>query len=154
MTATDSGHTDVNAGPIDVVVLKFQKTTFSGEIAPALRDLVERDLIRIIDLLFVYKDEDGNVGTIELAGLGPDLDPAFIGMTGQFEGGLLDSEDADEVAPNIDPGSSVALLAVENRWLIPFINAVSRAGGEVVDQARVPATVVSEIRSELPGGGA
>lgn len=150
MTTTDAGQ-NVEAGPIDVVVLKFPRTTFTGEIAPALRDLVERDVIRIIDLLFVHKDEDGNVGTIELAGLGPDLDPAFVGISGQFEGGLLDSDDAEEVAPNLEPGSSVALLAVENRWLIPFINAVRNNGGEVVDQARVPFDVVAQVRAE--GGG-
>jgi len=134
------------SGPIDVVILRFPGNQFKGEIAPALRDLVVRDLIRVIDLIFVYKDTDGSVGVVELAGLGPDLEPAFVGIAGQLEGGLLDSEDGDEVAADLEPGTSAAVLAVENRWLIPFIDAVRRADGELVEQVRVPAETVAEAR--------
>ncbi|MGC5166217.1 DUF6325 family protein [Luteimicrobium sp. DT211] len=134
------------AGPIDVVVLKFPGNRFKGEIGPALRDLVVRDLVRIVDLIFVYKDADGSVGVVELAGLGPDLEPSFVGISGQLEGGMLDAEDAEEIAPTLEPGTSAAVLAVENRWLIPFIAAVRRADGELVDQARVPSEVVAEFR--------
>ncbi|HEY9293533.1 MAG TPA: DUF6325 family protein [Microlunatus sp.] len=143
-------------GPIDVVVLNFPGNQFKGEIVPALRDLVVRDLIRVIDLLLVYKDEDGSVGTITLEGLGPDLRPSFMEISGQLSGGMLDSEDAEEVAPGLEPGNSAAVLVVENRWLIPFVTAVADAGGEVVDQARVPATVVDaqEARQGVGTGGA
>jgi hypothetical protein len=135
------------SGPIDVVVLRFPGNRFRGEIGPALRDLVVQDLIRVIDLIFVYKDDDGSTGVVELAGLGSDLEPSFVGIAGQLEGGLLDAEDADEIAPTLDPGTSAAVLAVENRWLVPFIEAVRRAGGELVDQARVPSEVVDEVRA-------
>jgi len=136
----------INTGPVDVLVLKFPGNKFNGKILPALKDLVVRDVIRVLDLLFVYKDSDGVVGTIELAGLGPDLEPEFVGITGQFPGGLLDSEDAEEVAPELEPDTSIALLAVENRWAIPFIDAVRGSDGEVLDQARVPADVVAAVR--------
>jgi hypothetical protein len=135
------------SGPIDVVVLKFPGNRFRGEIGPALRDLVVRDLVRVIDLIFVYKDAGGDVGVAELSGLGPDLEPTFVGIAGQLEGGLLDAEDADEVAPLLEPNTSAAVLAVENRWLVPFVEAVRRADGELVDQARVPSEVVDEVRA-------
>lgn len=136
-----------NSGPVDVVLLKFPGNHFKGEVLPVLRDLVVKDIIRIIDLLLVFKDENSRVTTVELAGLGADLEPVFVGISGQFEGGLLDASDADEVAPDLEPNSSMAILAVENRWLIPFIGAVVNAGGEVVDQARVPFNVVDEVKN-------
>lgn len=137
------------SGPIDIIALEFPGNQFRGEIAPALRDLVVRELVRVIDLLFVFKDTDGTVGSIELAGLGAELEPAFVDIDGQLGGGLLDKEDVDEVAQRIPEGSSVAIVAVENLWAIPFIEAVRHAGGDVVDQARVPSAVVAATRTEI-----
>jgi hypothetical protein len=148
----DSALTD--SGPVDVLVLRFTGNNFTGEIAAAIRELVSRDLVRIIDLLFVTKDSDGTVGVVELAGLGADLEPAFVGIAGQFEGGLLDAEDAEEVHPGLEPDTSAAVLAVEHRWAIPFVNAVRNAGGEVVDQARIPYDVVAAVRQEMAAAGA
>jgi hypothetical protein len=135
-----------DAGPVDVILLGFPGNQFNGGIAPALRDLVVRGLVRVVDLLFVTKDEDGTVGSIELAGLGADLEPAFLDLDGQLGGGLLDAEDVEEVASGLEPGNSVAVIAVENLWAIPFVNAVRASGGEVIDQARVPSDVVSAVR--------
>jgi hypothetical protein len=142
MAATESG-------PVDIIALEFPGNQFKGELAPAMRDLVEKGLIRIIDLLFVFKDDDGTVGSIELAGLGKELEPLFIDVDGQLGGGLLDAEDVEEVADRLPAGCSVALLVVENLWAIPFVNAVRNAGGELVDQARVPSAVVQAVRDEL-----
>jgi hypothetical protein len=129
----------VDVGPVDVLLLKFPGNRFKGEIVPAMRDLVVNGTVRIIDLMFVYRDLDGTVGSIELAGLGPELKPAFADLDGQLGGGMLDAEDVDEVATDLPPGNSVAVLVVENTWAIPFVNAVRNAGGEVADQARIPA---------------
>ncbi|SDT07451.1 DUF6325 family protein [Jiangella sp. DSM 45060] len=129
----------VDVGPVDILMLRFPGNQFKGEIVPAMRDLVVEGLVRIVDLMFVYRDADGTVGSIELAGLGPDLQPAFADLDGQLGGGLLDAEDVAEVAEGLPPGNSVAVLVVENTWAIPFVNAVRAAGGEVADQARVPA---------------
>jgi uncharacterized membrane protein len=120
----------VGDGPIDVVMLSFPGNQFNGAIAPALRDLVVRGLVRVVDLLFVVKDDDGTVGSIELAGLGADLEPSFV----------------EDVAAGMDPGSSVAVIAVENLWAVPFIEAVRGSGGELVDQFRVPSEVVAAVR--------
>jgi Family of unknown function (DUF6325) len=143
---------NVDAGPIDVVILRFPGNQFNGSIAPALRDLVVGGLVRVVDLLFVYKDVDGTVGSLELAGLGADLEPSFVDLDGQLGGGLLDAEDVDEVAARIEPGNSVAVIAVENLWAVPFINAVRSAGGELVDQARVPSDVVDAVRRSAEQG--
>lgn len=136
----------VDAGPIDVVLLGFPGNRFNGGIAPALRDLVVKGLVRVVDLMFVYKDTDGTVGSLELGGLGETLEPAFVDLDGQLGGGLLDAEDVAEVAEGIAPGNSVAVIAVENLWAIPFVEAVRNSGGEVIDQARVPSAVVAEVR--------
>ena len=139
----------VEAGPIDLVMLRFPGNHFNGGIAPALRDLVVGRLVRVIDLLFVYKDVDGTVGSIELAGLGPELEPSFVDIDGQLGGGLLDADDVEDVASGIEPGNSVAVIAVENLWAIPFINAVRDAGGLLVDQFRVPSDVVASVRQAV-----
>lgn len=134
------------SGPIDVVMLSFPGSQFHGAIGPALRDLAVRGLVRVIDVLFVAKDEDGTVSSVELAGLDSVLQPAFVDIDGQLGGGLLDADDVDDVAAGIEPGSSVAVVAVENLWAVPFIEAVRASGGELVDQFRVPSDVVAMVR--------
>jgi hypothetical protein len=134
------------SGPIDVVMLSFPGNQFNGAIGPALRDLVVRGLVRVIDVLFVVKDEDGTVSSVELAGLDSVLHPSFVDVDGQLGGGLLDADDVDDVAAGIEPGSAVAVVAVENLWAVPFIEAVRASGGELVDQFRVPSDVVEMVR--------
>jgi hypothetical protein len=134
------------SGPVDLVMLQFSGNQFNGQIGPALRDLVVRGLVRVLDIMFVYKDTDGTVGSIELGDLGPTLEPAFVDLDGQLGGGLLDAEDVAEVAAGIDPGSSKAVIVFENLWAIPFIDAVRSAGGELVDQARIGSDVVAAVR--------
>jgi hypothetical protein len=140
------------SGPIDIIMLGFPGNHFNGGIAPALRDLVVDGTVRVVDLMFVYKDADGTVGSIELGGLGAELEPAFLDIDGQFGGGLLDAEDVDDVGAELAPNSSVAVLAIENLWAIPFIDAVRAAGGELIDQARVPSAVVASVRDALDEG--
>lgn len=136
-------------GPIDIVMLGFPGNQFNGEIGPALRDLVVRGLVRVLDILFVYKDADGAVGSVELGDLGPTLEPAFVDLDGQLGGGLLDDEDVQEVGQQLQPNSSIAVVAVENLWAIPFIQAVQSAGGLLIDQARVPSEVVNAVRDAV-----
>src|SRR5215207_5835806 len=98
------------AGPVDVVMLEFPGNQFNGEIGPALRDLVVRGLVRVVDILFVYKDVDGSVGSVELGDLSRTLEPSFVDLDGQLGGGLLDAEDVEEVGAGLDPGSSKAVI--------------------------------------------
>ena len=102
----------MDIGPVDLLIVEFPGNQFKGEIAPALRDLVTDGTVRVLDLLFVYKDADGEVGSVELAGLGPDLQPAFADLDGQLGGGLLDAEDVAQVGANLQPNSSAALIVV------------------------------------------
>jgi uncharacterized membrane protein len=136
----------MDIGPVDLLVVEFPGNQFKGEIAPALRDLVTEGTVRVLDLLFVYKDADGEVGSVELAGLGPDLQPAFADLDGQLGGGLLDAEDVAQVGANLQPNSSAALIVWENTWAGRFVTAMENAGARVVDQARIPAEAVRATR--------
>ena len=124
-------------GPIDYLVVEWPGRQPSGEAAPHLIDLVDRGLIRIIDLAFIAKSEDGSVARLELADLGDEV-AAFADFEGASSG-LLSEDDADEAANALEPGTSAALLVYENRWAAPFASAVRRSGGELVASGRIPA---------------
>src|SRR5688500_19818271 len=117
-------------GPVDLVLLRFPGNQFTGEIAPALGDLVSSGTIRIIDLVFVTKDADGNVAGVELADLG-DAGAAFEDIDGEVSG-LLTDEDIDAAGEELEPNSSAALLMFENAWAGRFVDAVLAANGELV----------------------
>jgi Family of unknown function (DUF6325) len=124
-------------GPVDYVVVEWPGRQPDGEAAPYLLDLVDRGLIRIIDLAFIAKGEDGSVTRLEVADVGGDV-AAFA----EFEGAsadLLTDADAEEAANALEPGTSAALLVYENRWAAPFAAAVRRSGGELVASGRIPA---------------
>jgi uncharacterized membrane protein len=129
-------------GPVDLVVVKFPGNNFRGEIAPALLDLVQDGTIRVLDALFVYRDADGSVGSLEVGDLGPDMAPAFVEVRGRVGAGVLDTEDATDVAEDLAVNSSALLLVFENTWAARLVAAMRRADGEVVDMARIPAAAV------------
>jgi hypothetical protein len=130
--------TDIDElGPVDWIVVEFPGSRFNGEIAPALADLVERDLIRVLDLLILKKDDDGSLEAFELS----DLDDHEIGGLREHEAELamlLSEEDVTSVAAAIEPGSSAAVLVWENKWAAPFGSACRRAGGQLVASGRIP----------------
>jgi hypothetical protein len=138
-------------GPVDVLVVEFPGSQFQGEIGPALGDLLRGGVVRVLDLLFVAKDDEGVVSSVELAGLGPDLRPAFVDVDGVVPGGLLEPDDVEVVGEGLAPGSSAALIVWENTWAIPFVRACEGAGGRVVDQARIPADAVRTAMEALQG---
>jgi hypothetical protein len=125
-------------GPIDYLLVEWPGRQPNGEVAPVLVDLVERGLIRILDLVFVSKDEGGDVTVLELADLGEEVTELAV-----FEGassGLLGDEDVEQAGGVLEPGTSAALLVFENAWAAPFVGAVRRSGGELVASGRIPAT--------------
>ena len=132
------GNTDVDElGPVDWIVVEFPGSKFNGEIAPALRDLVERDLVRVLDLLMLKKDSDGSLEAFELS----DLDMDEIGELRSYEtelAMLLSEDDVTAVAAAVEPGSSAAVLVWENTWAAPFASAVRRSGGQLVASGRIP----------------
>jgi len=124
-------------GPVDWIVVEFPGSKFNGQIAPALLDLVERDLIRLLDLLVLKKDADGSLEAFELS----DLDQGEIGDLRTYElelAMLLSEEDVTSLAAAIEPGSSAGVLVWENTWAAPFASAVRRSGGQLVASGRIP----------------
>ena len=124
-------------GPIDYLVVEFPGSRMTGEGLPLLVDLVERGIIRILDLVFVKKEADGSVKGIVLADLDGDgaLDLAV------FEGassGLLDEDDIADAGSVLEPGSSAGILVYENVWAAPFASALRRGGAQLVANGRIP----------------
>jgi hypothetical protein len=124
-------------GPISYLIVQFPGNKMTGEGFPILVDLVERGLIRILDLVFVTRDTDGSIRAVELSDIDHDgqLDLAV------FEGassGLLDSSDLADAESVIDPGSSAAVLIFENRWATPLTQAMRRGGAELVAAGYIP----------------
>lgn len=127
-------------GPIDYLVIAWPGRQPTGEAAPLVVDLVERGIIRVLDLAFIAKAEDGSVAGLEIADLGQEVEELKV-----FEGassGLLSDEDAAEAAEALEPGTSAALLVYENRWAGPFASAVRRSGGQLVAFGRIPVQAV------------
>jgi hypothetical protein len=127
---------DIEMGPIDYVLVEWPGKQPEGEIAPHLVDLVDRGLIRILDLAFLVKDEDGTIAAVDISDLGDGGAELTI-----FEGastGLLDEEDHAEAGAALEPGTSAALLVYENTWAAPFATAVRRSGGQLVAGGRIP----------------
>jgi hypothetical protein len=130
---------DIELGPVDYYVVEFPGNKMNGEGMPILLDLVDRGIIRILDLVFVRKDDDGSIAAFEIADFDGDgtLDLAV------FEGassGLLDESDIAEAGAVIEPGNSAGILLFENTWAAPFIRALRGSGAELVASGRIPAT--------------
>jgi uncharacterized membrane protein len=131
-------------GPVELLVVKFPGNQFKGEIAPALRELVETGLIRIIDLLFLTKDSAGNVASTELTDLASNEYAVFDPLVSDIEG-LLSDDDVQQLGATLENSSSAALLLFENVWATRFRDAVANARGEVVLNERIPRSVVEEV---------
>jgi len=120
-------------GPIDYVVLEWPGEQPKGEVAPMIVDLVDRGIIRVLDVAFMGKDENGSVFALEV----PDLDDDFAAFLGASSG-LLRGEDLEEAAEVLEPGTSAAVLIWENRWAAPVAVALRRSGGQLVASGRIP----------------
>jgi Family of unknown function (DUF6325) len=123
-------------GPIDYLIVEWPGRQPTGEALPHLVDLVDRGLIRILDLAFIAKAEDGAVAALEIADLGDEID-AFADFEGASSG-LLGDDDVAEAGNALEPGTSAALLVFENSWAAPFAAAVRRSGGQLVASGRIP----------------
>lgn len=130
-------------GPVDVYIIAFPENQFSGEIVPAIQQQVNAGVIRILDVLFVVKDGEGNVATLTAQDIGP-AGAAFAEIE-VAQAGSLNDEDADEVGDDLPLNSSALLIAYENTWMSDLVGAFDRAGAVVIDQIRIPAYVVNEV---------
>ncbi len=134
-------------GPVDWILVEFSGPP-TGAAAPYLLDLVERGLIRILDLVLVNKDADGTLTVLELADVDGDGE---LDLT-VFEGvrsGLLGEDDVAEAGEAMEPGTSGVFLLYENLWAAPFAVAVRKAGGQLVASGRIPVQSIIAALDEL-----
>jgi hypothetical protein len=136
MEARMEAHDD-ELGPVDIVVIAYPADApMTGEAVPMLVDLVDRGIIRVLDVLFVKQNEDGTISGFEAT----DLDSDSLGDFKVFEGassGLLGEEDVATAGEALEPGSAAVMIVYENRWAAPFAAAVRRNGGVVVANQRI-----------------
>ncbi|MGH3801024.1 MAG: DUF6325 family protein [Pseudonocardiaceae bacterium] len=124
-------------GPVDYLVVAFPDNRMKGEAFSLLIDLVDRGVVRILDLVFVRKELDGSVIALEVADLDGDgqLDLAVLdGATS----GLIGQDELDDAAAVLDPGSAAGILIYENLWAAPLAAALRRGGGQLVASGRIP----------------
>jgi Family of unknown function (DUF6325) len=132
-------------GPVDYAIVAFPGNRFRGEIAPAIADLVEAGTIRIIDIAFVGKDQDGNAVAMELTELDPDVQEG-LEKAGIEVSGLFSEDDLMDAADGLEPNSSAALFVWENVWARTVTQAMRDAGGELLAFERLPHEVVQAAR--------
>ena len=133
--------------PVDWVVVEFPGSRFNGEVGPALADLVDRGVIRVLDLLLLKKGADGSVDAYELS----DLDDNEVGELRAYAGELatvLSEEDVARAAVAVEPGTTAALLVWENTWAAPFVSGVRRSGGQLVATGRITAQALLDAVEE------
>ena len=136
-------------GPVDYLVVEFPGSNFTGEIMPELADLVERGIVRVLDLVLIKKDDDGSFEAFEIA----DVDPGTLGGIRELErelADLLSEDDVASVAQAMEPGSTAGLLVYENLWAAPFASAVRRAGGQLIANGRIPVQGILAALEQTP----
>ncbi len=136
-------------GPVEYLVIKFEGNRFTGEIAPALRDVVARGVISIIDLLFVQKDMEGNLKVMELNEIGESAS-VFDPLVDEDDiTGLLSSEDIEELSESLENNSSAAILLFEHAWATRLRDALVNSGGRLVADGIIPREVVELVSEEI-----
>jgi len=132
-------------GPVEYLIVAFPGNRFRGEIAPALAKLVDAGTIRIMDIAFVGKDEDGEAVAFELMELDPDVREGLENLGVEVQG-LFNEDDLMAAAEELGPNSSAALLVWEDVWAKEVAEAMRVAGGELLDFGRLPHQVVQAAR--------
>jgi uncharacterized membrane protein len=131
-------------GPVELLFVEFPGNQFTGEIIPALSALIDQGTIRVIDLVFVAKDADGNSVGIALEDLPGEAKDAFSELVTELAE-LIAEEDVEDLAEGLEPNSSAAILLFEHVWATKFRDAVISSGGELVAAIRIPKEVVDEV---------
>jgi uncharacterized membrane protein len=133
-------------GPVSYTVVAFPGNQFNGDIAPEVEKLVANGTVRILDLVFVGKDEAGDTISLEFDQL--DELAAFGEIEGEV-GGLVNMEDLDLVASNLPEGNSALVIVWEDLWATPLVEAMRASGGVLIESARIPADLVESALNEL-----
>jgi|SRR5215218_1988970 len=128
-------------GPVDVFIIGFPGNKFTGRIAPAVMELADNGTIKVLDLLFVMKDAEGVVTSLEAKDIDGD-GAAFLSID-IAQPGALGHEDAEEVSDDLPANSSAMLIAFENLWAAKVVDALQAADAVLIDSIRIPADVVA-----------
>lgn len=138
--------TDIETmGPIDYIVIEWPDRQPTGSAAPHLIDLVDRGIVRILDMAFIAKGDDGSVASLELSALADEF-AVFDGASS----GLLGEDDLEEAGNALEPGTSAAVLVWENTWAAPFAVALRQSGAQMVASGRIPTQQLVAALDELP----
>jgi Family of unknown function (DUF6325) len=132
-------------GPVEYLVLGFPGNEFTGDIAPELAKLIESGTIRVIDLIFITKGQDGSVDFFEFDQ--HEQLQAFAGLDGEV-GGVISEEDIAFAAEALEPNNSAALLIWEDTWAIPLVEALRGAGGVLIEGSRIPHDLIEAALTE------
>ena len=140
---------ELEIGPIDYLIVEWPTgSPPTGDAFPYLVDLVDRGVIRILDMSFVEKDEAGDVIEIDIGDFDLDGYPDLAVFAGASSG-LLDDEDKQEAGNAIEPGTAAAILVYENSWAAPFATALRKSGAQLVAQGRIPVNDIIAALDEL-----
>jgi len=140
-------------GPVEYLVVAFPGNKFNGDIVPALAELTDNGIIRIIDLVFIRKDADGNVVSAELEDLPAEAAAAFDDLDGEVND-LANEDDIAIAADKLDPDSSAGLLVYENVWATRLRDAIVGSGGRLVDRGHIPPAAIEAALEAASAGGA
>ena len=139
---------DMTMGPVEIAVIAFPGNQFTGEIAPAVANLVASGTVAIIDLLFVAKDGEGNMAGLELSELDDQVAAPYRDLDGEVSN-LLSDEDLESIGELLEPSSSALAIVWENSWARDFVRAVRGANGYLVAHDRIDAATVADAMAEL-----
>ena len=134
--------------PLEYALIEFEGGKFSGKIIPELLDLAQRQIVRFVDIVFIQKDEDGNVGTVELNDLDPETYEAFVPV-GEHVSSLFTTDDLEIAASKLPVNSAAVLFLWENLWLANLRQALVDAGGRLVERAQIAPEIVEQFMQEL-----
>ena len=141
--------TDFEFGPVELILAAFDGDEPNADVIGAVMDLVDAGTVRVLDLLFVSRSEAGELASMEI-----EEAPASFGL-GAVElsaSGMAGTDDLEELAENLAPGTSAILLVVELIWARELASRLAEAGGFVVDSLRIPAPVVNAVVAEARSG--
>jgi uncharacterized membrane protein len=136
------------AAPVEIAVIEFPGSKFNGEIVPAIAELVNDGIVRIIDLVLITKGDDGTITSVELSDLDDELAAMFDDLDGEA-GGLLSEDDLISTGEALSAGSSALVIVWEDAWARRIVDAIRGSGGRLVAHDRLDAETVALALAEL-----
>jgi Family of unknown function (DUF6325) len=140
----------MSIGPVEYIAIAFPGNKFSGQIVPAIKELQDAGTIRVLDLVIISKDGDGNVTGIELSEASPEQQAA-LAVLGIESRNILGQDDVEDIGAALDPNSTAGLMIWENVWAAKFAQSLRAADGILIANGRIPAPLVEEVLAETVG---